>query len=226
MTAFVSNPPEVSRVPHISILRCGKAQTSTHLFPFRHISRGAPPKLRLGGISHTSTLSSRVVIARFSGRKTLAPVARLGFRSRSKPKAPAGGVRKPHSVQIITTNPTTPKSLVPHLSSAWVGFRTHLSSENPNAARPRQQTTGLLEMRKGRMTTPSPRKEREAFMPQIVCKPAHPAASLNNVFNVLEACNWQSQSRVTAQSHTTADRPLQHSLPMKDSRFQSAEAYV
>ncbi len=94
---------EESRCPTSRSLRCGKAQTSTHLFPFRHISRGAPSKLRLGGIPHTSTLSSRVpVIARFSGRKTLAPVARLGKGSRSKPKAPAGGVRK-------SPNPTTPE---------------------------------------------------------------------------------------------------------------------
>ena len=31
------NPVIPSRVPHLSILRCGKAQTSTHLFSTRHI---------------------------------------------------------------------------------------------------------------------------------------------------------------------------------------------
>ncbi len=75
----------------------GKAQTSTHLFSTRHIPR----------VPHPS--SAWVGIVRFSGRQTLAPVARLGSRSRSKPTAPAGGVRKPHSVQNTTTNPTTPE---------------------------------------------------------------------------------------------------------------------
>ncbi len=102
------------RVPHCAIYDCGCLQPSRAFPGAPHLDfemwestnlnpslfnqahpRGAPPKLRLGGISHTSTLSSRApVIARFSGRKTLAPVARLGFRSRSKPPAPAGGVRK------------------------------------------------------------------------------------------------------------------------------------